>query len=334
LRWLDEEQRNLMDRYQQAANSSLAGSALFPELALAMFGYNESRSRWVEMHELCLAGGPIAQKLDLRLMAAWLEHDTAIPEVENGSLEAAAGHLFKALDMFRELSDSPGQARCCSSLTHVLGRLDRLDEALRFGNEALRLSQELGYRTVEGVSYVALGGLYDRKGDTERADEAFARGIELARELNDTRSLSKRYINTGFSHLLVGRLEDAKGPLQNSLEVAESVGNDDLVSQSLHCLAAVYASLGEHRTAQEYLERALALTRRLGNRLREGCFLLELGKISADQGDFTAASKRLNTAIAVLQGKSPHFEAAARDLLALVQRGGDYTYAFDDSSVV
>jgi tetratricopeptide (TPR) repeat protein/transcriptional regulator with XRE-family HTH domain len=334
LRWLDEEQRILMDRYQQAANSSLAGSALFPELALAMFGYNESRSRWVEMHELCLAGGPIAQKLGLRLMAAWLEHDTAIPEVENGSLEAAAGHLFKALDMFRELSDSPGQARCCSSLTHVLGRLDRLDEALRFGNEALRLSQELGYRTVEGVSYVALGGLYDRKGDTERADEAFARGIELARELNDTRSLSKRYINTGFSHLLVGRLEDAKGPLQNSLEVAESVGNDDLVSQSLHCLAAVYASLGEHRTAQEYLERALALTRRLGNRLREGCFLLELGKISADQGDFTAASKRLNAAIAVLQGKSPHFEAGARDLLALVQRGGDYTYAFDDSSVV
>ncbi|TCO34090.1 tetratricopeptide repeat protein [Kribbella steppae] len=331
--WLDDEQRNLMDRFHQAAATSLAGSALFPELALAMFGYHESRSRWVEMRELCLVGVAVAQKLDLRLMAAWLEHDSAIPEVENGSLEAAVAHLFSALDMFRELSDDPGQARCCSSLTHVLGRLDRLDEALQFGTEALRLSQELGYKTVEGVSFIALGGLYDRKGDAARADEAFERGIQLARELGDARSLSKRYLNIGFSHLLVGRLEDAKAPLYNSLKVAEDAGNDDLTTQSLHCLAAVFASQGEHKRAQEYLERALALARQLGNRLREGCFLLELAKFSADVGDSTAAIDHLNAAIAVLQGISPHFEAAARELRALVQRGDRYTYVFDDSGV-
>jgi len=333
VRWLDDEQRNLMDRFHQAAASSLAGSALFPELALAMFGYHESRSRWVEMRELCLTGVAVAQKLDLRLMSAWLEHDSAIPEVENGSLEAAVGHLFKALEMFRELSDGPGQARCCSSLTHVLGRVDRLDEALQFGTEALRLSQELGYRTVEGVSYIALGGLYDRKGDAARADEAFDRGVQLARDLGDARSLSKRYLNIGFSRLLVGRLDDAKAPLFQSLEVAEQAGNDDLTTQSLHCLCAVFASQGDHKRAQEYLERALALARQLGNRLREGCFLLELGKISADVGDSAAAIDHLNAAIAVLQGLSPHFEGAARDLLALVRRGDDYTYVFDDSGV-
>ncbi|MGW1341164.1 ATP-binding protein [Kribbella sp. NPDC002412] len=334
VRWLDAEQRNLMDRFHQAAASSLAGSALFPELALAMFGYNEYRSRWMEMRDLCRIGAPVARQLDLRLMAAWLEHDNAIPAVENGNLERGAEHLFTALRMFRELSDGPGQARCCSSLTHVLGRLGRVDEALELGNEALRLSRQLGYRTVEGVSYIAIGGLYDRKGDTERADQAFERGVELAREQGDGRSLCKRFINIGFSHLLVGRLEEAKPPLYEGMKVAEEVGNDDLVTQVLHCLAAVFASQGEHKRAQEYLERALALSRQLGNRLREGCFLLELGKVSAATGDTAAAKDHLNAAIAILHGQQPHFETTARELLALLGRGDSYTYDFDDSDVV
>ncbi|WP_433169767.1 tetratricopeptide repeat protein [Kribbella sp. CA-247076] len=334
VRWLDDEQRNLMDRFHQAAASSLAGSALFPELALAMFGYNESRSRWLEMRDLCLTGVAIAHQLDLPLMAAWLEHDTAIPEVENGTLEVAVVHLFKALQMFRDLSDGPGQARCCSSLTHVLGRLGRLDEALQLGTEALRLSQELGQRTIEGVSYIALGGLYDRKGDAEQADQAFAQGIHLARDMGDTRSLAKRYLNVGFSHLLVGRVEDAKAPLYECLKIAEAVRNDDQVTQSLQCLAAVFASQGEYPKAQEYLASALALARQLGNRLREGCFLLELGKISAATGHRDAAIAHLNAALTILHGKSPYFETAARQLLALIDRGGDYTYNFDDSNIV
>jgi tetratricopeptide (TPR) repeat protein len=140
-------------------------------------------------------------------------------------------------------------------------------------------------------------------------------------------------VSKRVSRLLVGRVEEAKAPLYKSLEVAEQAGNDDLSSQSLHCLAAVFASQGEHKSARECLERALALARQLGNRLREGCFLLELGKISADVGDSIAAIDHLNAAIAVLQGISPHFEATARDVLALVRRGDSYTYVFDDSDV-
>ncbi|TCO45660.1 tetratricopeptide repeat protein [Kribbella antiqua] len=333
LQWLDVEQRNVMERYHQAAASSLAGSALFPELTLALFGYHESRSRWVEMRELCLGAVDLALKLDLPMAAAWLEHDSAIPEVENGTLEAATTHLFRALAMFRELSDGQGQARCCTSLTHVLGRLDRIDEALELGAEALVLSQQLGDRTIEGVSHIALGGLYDRKGDYELADQAFQRGIALARESGDLRSLVKRYLNAGFSNLLVGRLQDALEPLFLSLETARRAGNEDLQSQALQCLAAVYASQAEYDEARRYIERAMILVRHLGNRVREGCLILELGKVRAAAGDSAAAIEHLTAAVAVLHDISPHFEAAAKDLLALVRRGDSYSYTFDDSQV-
>ena len=333
LSWLDAEQRNLMDRYTQATASSLSGSALFPELVLSLFGFHESRSRWVEMREMGLGAADLAGRLGLRTVAAWLEHDSGIPEVENGSLEVGADHLLKALGMFRALGDRPGQARAATSATHVLGRLDRVAEALEFGTEALRLSQELGEPTVEGVSYVALGGLYDRNGDYALADEAFRHGIALAERSADLRSVGKRYLNIGFSHLLVGRSQDAIEPLHHSIEAGKRSRNDDLQSQGWQCLAAVYASQGHYRKAHECIEEGIQLVRLLGNRLREGCFLLEHGKVSAAAGDSAAAAQYLRSAVAVLQGISPHFEAAAVDLLEVVEQGQKYTYSFDDSQV-
>ena len=156
LRWLDAEQRNLMDRYRQAQRSSLAGSTLFPELALALFGYHESRRRWLEMRELGEGAIELAEQHGLKQAAAWLQHDGAIPLAENGDAGGGLEWIVGALAMFREIGDLFGQARCCSSLAYLLGLLGRIDEALEYGLEALDLSRRIGDTTLEGVSLTAL----------------------------------------------------------------------------------------------------------------------------------------------------------------------------------
>ncbi|WP_350274091.1 NB-ARC domain-containing protein [Kribbella sp. HUAS MG21] len=333
LNWLDAEQSNLMDRYHQAMTTSLATASIIPELTLALFGYHESRSRWVEMHEMCHDALRIATTSGLHSMAAWLQHDRAIPEVENGSLETAAEYLLRALEMFRDLPDHYGQARCCTSAAHVLGRINRIPEAIQLAAEGLELSQQLGDTTVEGVAYVALGGLYDRSGDKARADDAFQRGIALAEVAGDLRSVAKRHLNAGFSHLLVGRLDEAVEPLRVSLQVARRAKNKELQSQSLHCLVAVYASQGEFRRAADLSEEAIELIRPLNNRLRLGYFTVELGKIYAAAGDHATAAQYLENAISLLENISPHLQTVAGDLLELTRRGGPYTYSFDESQI-
>ena len=333
LSWLDAEQRNLADRYHQAIESSLAGSGVIPELVLSLFGYLEARSRWVEMEAMCGSALRIATQLDLAPMAAWLEHDTAIPQVENGSLEIAAERLLRALGRFRSLPDLRGQARCCTSVAHVLGRLNRVADAIEYGNEALQLSRKIGDRTVEGVAYVALGGLYDRNGEFALADAAYQRGIELAEQSRDVRSVGKRYLNTGFSHLLVGRFDDAVEPLLKSLDAAKRGKSDDLQTQALQCLAGAYASRGEYRQAHATLDEGIVLIRALGNRLREGAFILEHGKISAAEADFPAAARYLESAVDILHANSPHLEVVAAELLEDVRRRRHRPYRFDDSHV-
>jgi tetratricopeptide (TPR) repeat protein/transcriptional regulator with XRE-family HTH domain len=333
LRWLDDEQRNLMDRVRQAAQSSLAGSALFPELALALFGYHESRRRWVEMRELGHGMVELAQRLRLRSVAAWLQHDSAIPEAENGDVAAAADRLLAALPMFRDVGDLLGQARCCSSLAYVFGLLGRVDEALGFGKEALDLSQQVGDKNLEGVAYTAVGGLYDRAGDFGRADEAFAQGIALAEQDGDLRSVFKRYVNAAFSHLQVGRYVETVPAVVRSLTVAQEAGDRTAQAESHHLLALAYAAQGQYETARGHIGAGMQLAKRNRDPIREGRLQLELARINAAVGDHTEATVNLTAAITNLRVASPVHEAFAQDLLAQLQRDDPYTYTFTSHSL-
>jgi tetratricopeptide (TPR) repeat protein/transcriptional regulator with XRE-family HTH domain len=333
LQWFDQEQRNLMDRFAQASASTLAGSALFPEFALALFGYNEPRRRWVEMREFGRGATALATRLGLSMMAAWLAHDDAIPEVENGDLESAAAHLFTALEMFRTQADTTGVARCCSSLTYVLGHLGRVEEALEYGNESLRLSQQLGDATLEGVAYTAVGGLYNRVGDHAQADEAFKQGIALAEKSGDYRSAFKRHINAGFSHLLVGRYRDAVEHTQRSLVIAKQSGDDVGQTESHQTLTLAFAAQGDYDSARQHAEAGLSFARRLKNTIREGRMLLEMARINAAAGDRSTATANAAAAAAVLAAVSPLHETYAKELLALLQRGDPYTYTFTTHSI-
>ncbi|MET9270565.1 NB-ARC domain-containing protein [Kribbella sp. NPDC003557] len=333
LRWLDAEQRNLMDRVRQARQSSLADSVVFPELALALFGYHESRRRWPEMRELGLGTVELAQCHGRPETAAWLQHDVAIPDAEVGATATAINHILIALDMFRAIDGLFGQARCCSSLAYLLGLQGRIDEALVYARTALDLSRTLRDTTLEGVALTAVGGLYDRTGDFDRADEAFAEGIALAERSGDTRSVFKRYQNAAFAHVHVGRHRDAAEMALRSLRLVAELGDATFQGESHHLLAIAYAAQGEYDRAASHIETGLLMARTARDADREGRLYVELAKINAARGDRDAAAGQLNTALTLLRNVSDVYLADARELLEKLQAGESYRYHFDANSI-
>ncbi|MGW7683787.1 NB-ARC domain-containing protein [Kribbella sp. NPDC054772] len=333
LRWLDAEQRNLMDRFRQAQRSNLARSTLFPELALAYFGYHESRRRWQEMRELSEGAIELAEFHGLNQEAAWLQHDKAIPLAENGDAVTATDWIVEALASFRAIGDLGGQARCCSSLAYLLGLLGRIDDALVYGEEALRLSRAIGDPTLEGVALTALGGLYDRAGDFKRADEVFSQGIALATRSGDTYSAFKRYLNAGFAHLQAGRFHDAVRMGQDGLRVAEPTGDATFQSESHHLLVMAHAAQGDYETAIRHIEAGLPMARSSRDNGREGRFYEELAMIEAVRGEHDAAAAHLETAIALLHKASVVHEARALELLEKLRRGELHSYTFTTHSI-
>lgn len=328
LRWLDAEQRNLMDRFRQGTHSSLAESVLFPEMALAFFGYHESRRRWQEMRELQAGAVELAQRHGRLETAAWLQHDSAIPDAENGALGTAVDRIRTALEMFRQIDALPGQARCCSSLAYLLGVAGRIDEALQYGQTALALSRTIQDRTLEGVSLTAVGALYDRVGDFELADQAFAEGIALAERADDTRAVFKRYLNAAFAHLQVGRYEDAVPLAQQSLAIVQRLGDATFQGESRHLLGIAYASKGDYDEAVTHIEAGMVAARAARDAEREGRLFIELARVNAARGDRALADKQLNTALTLMRNASEVYQTYARELLEKLHRGEISKYEF------
>ncbi|WUJ71807.1 helix-turn-helix domain-containing protein [Kribbella soli] len=333
LRWLDAEQRNLLDRVRQAQQSSLADDVLLAETALAFFGYHESRRRWQEMRELGAGAIELAQRHNRPATAAWLQHDSAIPDAENGEPRAAIARILIALEMFRAIDDLFGQARCCSSLAYLLGLESRIDEALEYARAALMLSRTIQDKTLEGVSLTAIGGLYDRVGDFERADAAFAEGIALATQANDTRAMFKRYVNAGFAHLQVGRYADAVEMALQALDVMVRAGDATFQAESHHLLALAYAAQGLYDTAVGHIDSGLRTARTADDPEREGRLYIELARINASIGRRSDATEQLNTALRLLRNASAVYFADARQLLEKLDRGESVDYHFTTYSI-
>ncbi|WP_238158367.1 helix-turn-helix domain-containing protein [Kribbella voronezhensis] len=315
LNWIDRELPNLVELFRQA-NRSAALRNLIPELALALFGFYESRNRWSEMHAADVIGRQIAGELGFTRLAAWLEHDLAIPAVEHGNFELARTHMLNSLEMFRAISDLSGEGRCLSSLSYVHALMGRLDEALVWAEESLRHSRRIGDALLEGLSNLALGKLHALRGDAELAKQFFDLSISMAEQAGNRRSLAKRHLTAGQSYLATGRDDLATAAILTSLAIFDEIGVDAAQAEGHQSLAMVHLNAGRYADATTHAQAGLRLARVYTDKQREGLILIELGRIHAAQQDLTTARSLWQRAAAILHTISPSGEAAALQLLA------------------
>ncbi|TWD74933.1 putative ATPase [Kribbella amoyensis] len=319
LQWLDAERSNISRAVQQADRDPELRQ-LVPELVLSLFGYHESRSRWIEMRSLNTIARSIAGQLEADRLAAWLEHDLAIPDAEQDLFEAAGPHLLRSLELFRAIGDEAGQARCCSSLSYVCQRLSRIDEALAWAEQALELSRRINDETVEGISYLALGGLHVRRGEQAEAEQYFALSISMAEKAGNARSLAKRYENIGRAYLDSGLLDAAAAALSTGIETFERMGDPSTLPEARLDLATVYLRQGDLTAARLHAERGLKDARNSSDTRREGQLLTLLGRVSAAGKDFASARSQWERAAALLHRLAPRDEAIVLELLAEAER--------------
>ncbi|MEU4394498.1 helix-turn-helix domain-containing protein [Kribbella sp. NPDC023855] len=315
LTFLDHERANILGLVRQASQSS--GLRPFvPELGVAFFGYADARSRWVEMRTIGRLGREIAGELGYDRLAAWLEHDLAIPDVEHGHLESSLVHFRTSLEMFNSIADLPGEARCCTSLSYVLELMGRLDEALRWAEEALQVSARIDDQSVVGISHLALGRLHSRRGEFELATESFALSFRLAEKSGNPRSLAKRHLIAGEAYQEAGFHAASSEVLRKGFDLFEQLKDGNAQAECLQHMASNSLATGNHTAATEQAEQGIRLARAYGNQQREGLLLIELGKIKVATGDLAAGVAAWRQAVGVLHPLFPNDEAAARALLA------------------
>ena len=73
-------------------------------------------------------------------------------------------------------------------------------KALEYGNKALELAKQIGFKKGEAMAYNNMGSAYSGQGDYEMMMEYYKKGLELRKELGDSTSIGVSMNNVGLAY--------------------------------------------------------------------------------------------------------------------------------------
>jgi class 3 adenylate cyclase/tetratricopeptide (TPR) repeat protein len=216
-------------------------------------------------------------------------------------------------------------------LAFCLSELGEFQEAIRFGEEGVRLANLLDdpYTTV--MACWGVGHLYVRKGDLDLAIPLIQRGLAACRDWTIRAHHPHTAALLGYAHALGGRPTEAVVSLKEALEESP---RGQLLLDSLHLLwlGEAYLIAGRADEALEFAHQGLDAARHRKERGHQAWGLRLLGKIASLErppkvGD--AEARYLETiALANELGMRPLIAHCHLGLGELYRRSGDHDQAY------
>jgi predicted ATPase/DNA-binding SARP family transcriptional activator/DNA-binding CsgD family transcriptional regulator len=160
-----------------------------------------------------------------------------------GDIGAATALMEEALALYRQLGDEEGIASALTNLgmAAVLGQRD--DIPLPAVMEELgELKPRLENRMTLAYLLMLEGLIALSRGDLEQSVALHEEGLELFREIRDTRGILHCLLNLGLLALIQGDYEGALPLLRETLRLGWNSDYTETIQYSLHGLACVAAS--------------------------------------------------------------------------------------------
>ncbi len=142
------------------------------------------------------------------------------------------------------------------------------------------------------------GALAWVQGEPAKALEHLEESVRLLRDLRDVDLLPYSLIGVGLAQQSLGRVDEARKALEESVSIFRSKGEDRWgLALGLNDFGTLQAELGHLDRAEKLLKEADALWRAQGDSWGLGLTLVKLGDLSYRQGDNATAQTRMREAL-------------------------------------
>ena len=177
----------------------------------------------------------------------------------------------------------------------------------------------------------AAGVLAESQGDCDAAERLHRESLEIARRLDDPRSVAWSLNNLGVVAIRQGNFEAARALLEENLAVAERAHDDEGIATALIDLGSLAHYQGDLERAGQLLERSLALFRGLGDESHIARALNNLGTVALGLGELERARSLLTETLDLHRaiGDRQGMAGTLNNLAETVRRLGDLETASD-----
>ncbi len=122
-----------------------------------------------------------------------------------------------------------------------------------------------GFRAERSESLMALCRIRRNMGKPEGMLEMVTEALALRQQLDDPKGLIRCHVNLGLVHALEGRLADAVREYNTAAAMAETAGNERLLTSALGNLGQVQMLLGEYQQSIDTNTRVIELCHKHGD---------------------------------------------------------------------
>nr|QNO47084.1 photosystem I assembly protein Ycf3 [Methanosarcinales archaeon ANME-2c ERB4] len=194
-----------------------------------------------------------------------------------GQVEKAIKYYEDALVISREIGDRRGEGADLGNLGRAYSDLGQVEKAIKYYEDALVISREVGDRRGEGNHLGNLGNAYYALGQVEKAIEYHEDALVISREIGDRRGEGNTLGNLGNAYYALGQVEKAIEYHEDALVISREIGDRRGEGADLGNLGLAYSALGQVEKAIECYEDALVIAKEIGDRRNEGVWLGNLG---------------------------------------------------------
>ena len=246
-----------------------------------------------------------------------------------GNLQRADALIGDAIS--RLAADAPALTRLRFIATQAKIRDDagKLEDAVRFGHEALKLCDQLGVAWRQAMARSSLAYSYFQAKQIDRALSLNAEALAIAERAQDFTALGRAHNMQGILRDEAGDREGERREMQAAIDAARRAGAKSDEALYLANLSDFYLKSGQYKTALMLAEQALPLTRELRDTSGETVALANIGLAHISLKDFDAGKRFVNEAIAIdeRRGAIGGVAMAYSELGVYLEKAGDFAGA-------
>lgn len=200
-----------------------------------------------------------------------------------GDYEKAMANFQYDLALVEELGDKQGTAIALGLIGELLSYQGEFHKAIEYLQKNLMLCEELGYQKGIAKAVNTLGDVFFFTEQYDRSLHYYNRAIEVTRRINNKLVLGLSLVETAHVYIATGALPELIAAQKEALELAEELGNPDLLFE-----ARVISAKTKH--LQERPKEAIAILLELLshslNKFQEAAVCFEISKILPDKSRY------------------------------------------------
>jgi len=181
--------------------------------------------------------------------------------------------------------------------------------SLRFGEEALVLSEKLGCIEGEAAACANIAHASMSLQDSPKARQFYNRALEIYRKTGSSEKIADTLNHLGGAYRWANDYKTAVQIYREALKIAGEAGLDKIMIASLRNIGIVYSDVDSYEKALDYHLQALKKAEVLGDSRQIAGESLHIGRLYSLMMDNSLALKHLNHALSYFEESNLHLMA-------------------------